>query len=329
MRVVVTGATSFIGGATIGRLLREGHQVWGVVRPGSLHMKSLWEHVPPESRSRFFLIELAMKNIERVKERAPGQADAWIHTCWEGAGSHNRSLRDVQQANVDGSLAAVRTAHAMGCKRFIFTGSQAEYGICHEPITEDTPCHPVSEYGKAKVDFALQAEKLCKIWEIEYIHTRIFSVYGPGDHPWSLVQSCLKTWTEGGEMKLGACTQWWNFLYIEDAASALVHLLKEGRAGYYNVAGRDTRRLREFVREMYTLCGSRGSYVYGERPENAEGPADLLPDIEKICRETGWKPEKTFAEGIYETLHCLPEAASGKTDISAGQCSGLSSGHSG
>ena len=150
---------------------------------------------------------------------------------------------------------------------------------------------------------------------MDYIHARIFSVYGPGDHPWSLVQSCLRTWKQGGEMKLGECTQWWNFLYIEDAAAALVSLLEKGRAGYYNVAGRDTRRLREFVEEMYELCKRQGSYVYGERPQNAEGLTDLLPDITKIHAETGWEPEIPFAEGIYEILHCLPEAASGKTSI--------------
>ena len=177
------------------------------------------------------------------------------------------------------------------------------------------PCRPVSEYGKAKVDFAHQAESLCSSLGMEYIHARIFSVYGPGDHPWSLVQSCLRTWSQGGEMRLGECTQWWNFLYIEDAAEALTALLGTVDPGYYNVAGRDTRRLREFVEEMYDLCGARGSYSYGERPQNAEGPADLLPDITKICAETGWEPETPFAEGIYEILHCLPEQTSGKTGI--------------
>lgn len=311
MRVVVTGATSFIGAVTTGQLLRKGHEVCAVARPGSRNMKNLWDHVPEKLRKSLTVAEVAMEEIEKVSQQTGGPADAWIHTCWEGAGSHNRALRDVQQANVACSLAAVRAAAGMGCKRFLFTGSQAEYGVCHEPVSETAPCRPVSEYGKAKVDFSLQAEKLCRDLEMEYIHTRIFSIYGPGDHPWTLVQSCLRTWQQGGRMELGECTQWWNFLYIEDASRALVSLLEEGRAGCYNVAGSDTRRLREFVREMHALCGGRGSYTFGKRPDNAEGPADLLPDITKICGETGWRPETPFAEGIHETLHCLPEAASG------------------
>lgn len=108
-------------------------------------------------------------------------------------------------------------------------------------------------------------------------------------------------------MKLGECTQNWNFLYIDDAAAALVTLLTEGQAGVYNIGSSDTRPLKSYIEEMYALCGSRGSFTYGERSQNAEGPADLMPDIRKILRETSWRPAITFAEGIDETLHSLRE----------------------
>lgn len=315
MRAVVTGATSFIGAAVIRLLLQAGNEVWAVVRPGSDKLENLYSHIPAGCERQIQIRELDMPKIGEIKREIFCPMDVWLHTCWGGAGSGNRTLRDVQQANVASSLAAVKAASEVGCRRFLFTGSQAEYGICHDRITEDTPCRPVSEYGKAKRDFSGQAEKLCRELAMEYLHARIFSVYGPGDHPWSLVQSCLRTWSKGGEIQLGECTQWWNFLYIDDAAAALAALMTAGKSGYYNVAGRDTRRLREFVEEMYALSGARGSFIYGKRPQNAEGAADLLPDITKICAETGWEPETPFAEGIYEILHRLPEAASGETGI--------------
>lgn len=306
MNVVVTGATSFIGAVTVRRLLEAGHHVYAVVRPGSGHMAYLMGQIPGDCRERVRQISLDLKEIRQIGTALfPKRADAWIHIGWDGAGSDNRTKRDVQQENVRYALEAVQAAAELGCRRFLFTGSQAEYGVCRHLTGEDTPCHPVSEYGKAKLDFYNQAKSLCKILKMEYIHTRIFSVYGPGDHPWSLVQSCLKTWQQGGIMKLGQCTQKWNFLYIEDTAAALVCLLTEGQAGVYNIAGKDTRVLRDYIEEMHRLCGSRGGYLYGERPQNAEGPADLMPDIGKICRQTSWRPETTFSEGIYETLHSL------------------------
>ncbi|MGN0159640.1 MAG: NAD-dependent epimerase/dehydratase family protein [Brotaphodocola sp.] len=308
MRAVVTGATSFIGSVVVRQLLMEGHMVCAVVRPGTKNMDHLMRQIPVECQKQLILQKLDMCDIKCLSKLLGETVwDAFVHVGWDGAGSDNRTKRDVQQLNVVHSLEAVRTAAELGCSRFLFTGSQAEYGVYHQPITEDMACHPVSEYGKAKTEFANQAKNLCKILKMEYIHTRIFSVYGPGDHPWSLVNTCLKTWQQGGEMKLGECTQKWNFLYIEDAAAALIALLKYGKGGVYNVAGEDTRGLREYIEEMYALCGSQGSFVYGERPQNAEGPADLMPVITKICEETGWKPGTSFAEGIYETLHSLRE----------------------
>ena len=73
-------------------------------------------------------------------------------------------------------------------------------------MKEDQPCHPVSEYGKNKVLVWEQAKELSVQLRIDYIHTRIFSVYGPGDHPWSLISACLDTFLKGGHMELGACT---------------------------------------------------------------------------------------------------------------------------
>ena len=302
MRVVVTGATSFIGAVTVRKLLEAGFSVEAVVRPGSSNMSKLYEQIPEGSQSSLQVLEIDLHKIEEITKFVE-RADAWIHTGWDGAGSENRMKREVQQANVVQSLKAVHAAAALSCKKFLFTGSQAEYGVCHHLIKEDTPLHPVSEYGKAKVDFGAQAGELCRKFGMEYIHVRIFSVYGPGDHPWSLVQTCLRTWSEGGEMRLGECTQKWNYLYIEDTVSALIHLLTKAGAGVYNVASADIRVLREYVEEMYELCGRRGSYVYKERPQNAEGPANLMADITKICTTTGWKPETTFAEGINELLY--------------------------
>ncbi|MEH2931451.1 NAD(P)-dependent oxidoreductase [Candidatus Ventrimonas sp. KK005] len=305
MKAVVTGGAGFIGAATVKCLLEKGHEVWAVVRPDSPRLSNLWHQVPEELRPGLQVISLDVRNLaqEDFRKYCP-LADVWLHTSWGGPGSDNRKKRDMQQSNIQDSLAAVRAAAWIGCRRFVFTGSQAEYGICYETMGEDTPCNPVSEYGKAKLEFANQAEKLCRQLSMDYVHARLFSVYGPGDHSWTLVQSCLRTWQEGGEMELGECSQWWNFLYIKDAAKGLAVLLEKGVHGIYNLAGRDTRILREYVEEMYELCGSKGSFRYGIHPQLAEKNANLIPDITKILA-LGWKPTVSFKEGIYELLHCL------------------------
>ena len=161
MRIVITGATSFLGAVTVRQLLEKGYRVDAVVRPGSSNMSNLYRQIPADSEQMLQIIELNLHDIAQITEYVP-VADAWIHMGWDGSGSENRKKRDVQQSNVVQSVKAVHAANAIGCKKFLFTGSQAEYGVCNTVIKEENPLNPVSEYGIAKVEFGQQAEELCK-----------------------------------------------------------------------------------------------------------------------------------------------------------------------
>lgn len=315
MNLVVTGATSFLGVALIRELLGRGHQVWAVVRPGSGNLGALKDGVSQEGEPRegsLHILELKLEELDRIGGRIEEPCDMFFHFGWDGSGSHNRKNETVQKKNVSDAVKALWGARSLGCRRFVFSGSQAEYGVYRTAMREDTTCRPVSEYGKAKAEFGRQARDICRGWrdsgefQMEYIHARIFSVYGPGDHPWSLVNTCLDTFLRGKTMELGACTQQWNYLYIEDLVKGLLSLaFLEGPAdGIYNLAGKaeDTKPLREYVEAMHRLCRKKGGYVYGKVPPNAEGPANLIPDISKIQERTGWRPEITFEEGIKRML---------------------------
>ena len=231
------------------------------------------------------------------------QAKAWLHLGWDGAGSDKRKDVKLQEKNIGYAIQALYTAAALGCSRFLFSGSQAEYGICDSWMKEEQQCHPVSEYGKDKVLVYQQASKAAKELGVDYIHTRIFSVYGPGDHPWSLIKTCIRTFLSGGHMEMGPCTQQWNFLYVGEAARILVKLLLgKAAAGVYNVAGEDTRPLKEYIEELFMICGEKGSYEFGYRPPNAEGCVSLMPELSKLKNAIGFHQQVSFKEGILETI---------------------------
>ena len=100
-------------------------------------------------------------------------------------------------------------------------------------------------------------------------------------------------------MELGECTQQWNFLHVRDAARALTGLLlAKVPAGVYNVAGEDTRPLRDYIEELYELCGRKGSCRFGSRPPNAEGAVSLVPDLSRLRAAVGFRQEISFEEGI-------------------------------
>lgn len=307
MNIVVTGATSFLGKALVDQLQKDGNQVYAVVRPGSKNLKKI-----NTGCQGLTLIECELEDLHRLPDIIKEPCQAFYHFGWDGSGSANRLKKDVQQKNTIDGLKALEAARRLQCRRFLFSGSQAEYGIHREAMTEETVCSPVSEYGIAKLEFYRQAMKQTEIWrqegicDMEYIHARIFSVYGPFDHPWSLVESCIRAFSHGEYISLGECTQTWNFLYIDDCIRALILLMeqkKESVSGIYNVAGpeEENRKLRDYIRLIYEGIGFRGSYSYGRRKPNAEGPANLIPDIKKLQAATGFRPEVSFAHGIRRT----------------------------
>lgn len=312
MRAVITGATSFVGAATMKEMLERGHEVIAVVRPASQKLEGIrTSNSQAVSDGRLKIVENDLSFPKLLTKKITVPCDVFLHFGWGGSGSGSRTDDALQERNLEDSLNTVRAAGALGCGRFLFSGSQAEYGMHQTLMTEETQCEPRSAYGAAKLRMRQEGEALCKALGLTYVHTRIFSAYGPGDHPWTLVETCLDAFKEDKTISLGACTQLWNFVYIKDLARAMCALAeapKEKLEGLsnpvFNLAGRDTRPLKEFVEEMHAICGGRGACAYATRRENAEGAINLIPDISKICRVTDWKPETDFKTGIKKILEC-------------------------
>lgn len=307
MNIVVTGATSFVGTAAVRELLGRGHHVYAVLRTDSVKTDKLLED--GKMPSNLTVLEEDLGTLENLVTKIDAPCDVFLHMGWRGAGSDSRKNESVQHESVKNALSAVKVAKALGCRRFLFTGSQAEYGIHDSLMTEETPCHPTSPYGAAKLEVRRMAESLCGLLDMDYGHIRIFSTYGPGDHPWSLVSSCVAAFRSGGVMELSDCTQTWNFLYIDDAARAIAGLAEYGGAlssfgCVYNLAGpmEETKPLREFVEQIFKACGEKGSCRYGVHPANAEGVVNLIPDIGKLKKVIGWTPEVSFEQGIRKIL---------------------------
>jgi len=303
MRIVVTGATSFVGVATVNELLNRGHEVFAVVRPDSQKLDRLQE------QERLKIIENDLSEPQLLPEKIKTPCDVFCHFGWGGSGSDARTNRGLQEKNLEDAVETIYAAKKLGCSRFIFSGSQAEYGLHKTLMHEEISCEPRSLYGEAKLHMRNRGEEVCRELGMQYIHTRIFSAYGPGDHPWTLVESCLKAFKNGETLSLGQCTQQWNFIYIDDLARAMCALTEvpedvlSGESPVFNLAGEETRPLRTFVEEIRELCGGTGTAAYATRTENAEGVIHLIPDISKLKRVTGWNPQVDFAAGIRKMLN--------------------------
>jgi len=138
-RVVMTGATGFIGRNTAKALLESGAEVFCLVRPGSPNRGLLPEH------EKLTAVEGALDQVESAVKTI-GQADAFFHFAWGGVNRAEIDSPVVQQKNVEDSLACVRASHALGCTFFLDAGSRVEYGI-----TEGVPSGQCLRQGKAGI----------------------------------------------------------------------------------------------------------------------------------------------------------------------------------
>ena len=323
MNVLITGATSFLGAETARAFLKAGHHVYAPVRPSSRRTAFLPEH------RNLVRLEADMDDIALLCGMGLPEMQAAVHFAWGGVGVKGRMDPEIQEKNVRNTLNFLRVSRQLGCRAFLFAGSQAEYGVTLErveeglfsgaPVTEEEACRPVSEYGKGKLRILKEGSILAKELGITYWHMRIFSVYGTGDHETSLVSSCVRAAKEGKTAELGPCRQQWNFLHIKDCGEAVLALAEtvvsaagraEAEAGscscVFNIGGDDTRPLKDFVQEVFDIapsCGYDGAgFHLAERPAGPEGTPYLSPDISKIREMTGWSPRISFRDGIREML---------------------------
>lgn len=279
MKYVITGASGFLGVDICKELLHQGHQVYAVCRKESKGLDNL------PKNDVLSIVWADLNHLNDIPQQVK-QADVFIHFAWQGTVSGGRFNPELQAENIQNAFTAMRVAKQIGCKLFVDAGSQAEYGTVTETITEETPCNPFSDYGKAKLQVWNMGRALCKELGLKYIHLRIFSVYGENDHPYTLVMSIIQKMLKNEPMDLSSCIQNWNYIYSEDAARLVIGLCNNAvsdsnfKTEVYNIASDDTRMLKDFVERMKELTHSTSTLNYG-----AVTPANyvsLQPSIIKI-----------------------------------------------
>jgi nucleoside-diphosphate-sugar epimerase len=316
MRIVITGATSFVG-AEFTRLVVEcGHEVYAVCR-NEEKAKALFKE-----DEDLHLVKASLSEYANLDTLIP-VSDVFIHFAWDGTKVTERDLQDVHQNNIRYTMEAMSAAKRMGCSLFVDMGSQAEYGTVLTKITEETPCHPFSEYGKAKLAVFKKGVEYSKEVGIKYLHLRIFSIFGENDHPHTLVKNGLQKMRNDEVLELSDCTQKWNFLYVRDAVQQIHRLVASiyndasFTSGVYNIASQDTRILKEFVLQMKEVTRSKSQLVFG-----ALKPANLVsldPDITKTFQRIGFTSNYTFEEAIKKIVQVNPTKLN-EVKIGGGSC---------
>ena len=290
-KAIVTGATGFLGHALLKELTINDIFVYALCRKDSKRLSRLnniknIEIIKTELSEHPAAVNLAAVDIN--------DADVFYHLAWEG----QRNNFDKQLKNVGMTLNCIKMAAQSGCKRFICTGSQAEYGNTDEPITEETRTNPTTAYGACKIATYYLAADYSKRLNIELTWARVFSTYGPNDNPNTLISLLLKGLSVNQTFTLQTNGRHiWNFLHEKDAARALRLLGWSKQSNtIYNVAGRDSRPLCEFIEELKMKINPNAKIDYG----NELCPVNMRVSTEKLLCEIGEFENIIFGEHLFK-----------------------------
>ena len=264
-RVLVTGATGFVGLPVVEHLLEAGHEVTCVIRPGSQERLGglAVEAVTSE--------DLFAEPHEWWAQVCEG-VDTIIHVAWDAEpGKYLDSDKNLDC--LSGTLTMARGAARAGVRRFVGVGTCFEYDLSDGHVSVDTPIAPTTLYAAAKAATCSTLKVYLAQQGMEFLWARLFYLYGPREDSRRLVpylRSCL----EAGQIaELGSGKAVKDYLDVRDAARMIVSDALSSRQGASNICsgvGISIRALAEQIADDYDR---RDLLHFGAREDN---PADPL-----------------------------------------------------
>ena len=288
MKILLTGATGFIGSHVARTLVRTSHEVHAIVRPDD----EMW-------RIRDILPSLHIVRADLLDATftlPPVTFDACIHLAWYvEPGKYLESPQNKEW--VETSLRLARVLKDSGCQRFIAAGTCFEYATSDPPQRESTPTKPSTLYvqSKLKLLHALQSVG------IEFAWVRFFYQYGPHEDSRRLVPVIINSLLNAQEVKLVPGDRTRDYLYIEDVASAVCAVAQSDVTGPVNIGSGSPTTVRDLALKIGQMLNRPELIRIGALPYSANEPMHLLADNTKL-RGTGWSPVISLDDGLRQTV---------------------------
>ena len=321
-RVLITGASGFIGSFIVEEALQRGMEVWAAVRKSSSR-----EWLQDD---RIHFIELNLSSENDLKNQLKDYVfDYVVH-----AAGVTKCLKKEQfyQVNTEGTRHLVHALLAlqMPIKRFVYLSSLSIFGAIREqlpylPIREDDEPQPNTEYGKSK----LAAEDILEAVadKLPYVILRPTGVYGPREKDYFLMVKSIQSHTD---FSVGFKRQDITFVYVKDVVQAVFLAMEHGKSGrrYFLSDGQVYQSstfsdliIRElgnpwclrvkapiWVLRVVTFFGEQVGRITGKISALNNDKYHILKqrnwqcDIQPAIDELGYQPQYQLERGVKETV---------------------------
>jgi nucleoside-diphosphate-sugar epimerase len=300
MRILITGASGFIGRNLCTRLRGDGHELSALVRrPGS-----------EPTGVRALTGDLSdSEGLKKIVGEA--QPDCVIHLAAEIASQ--RSEMRIQEVNVAGTARLLEACATLAERpRFVFSSTVVTGDAHGELLREDRPLPVTTPYGRSKQ----AGERLALESGLATVIVRPSHVYGPGG--WYADELIPRLRSLGRFAVIGSGANMWDVVHVDDVVSALLEAALRGNAGsVYHVVDDEPITFFDFMAVSAAALGlspprrvpaALARLVAGSNAVDAV-VRSARSSNEKIKRELGWRPRYATAhEGIPAAIAALPAA---------------------
>jgi nucleoside-diphosphate-sugar epimerase len=292
MKVLVTGATGFIGRQCLPLLIAQNYEVHAASR-----RKPAESDAPGVTWHQADLLRPGCA-AELIGQLQP---ECLLHLAWYATpGKFWEAPENIDW--VRSSLELLAAFADNKGKRVVCAGSCAEYqdnsGECSE---NRTPLLPATLYGTCKHAFQSILHLFSQRAGLSSAWGRIFFLYGPHEDPARVVAYVVNSLLHGQPALCSEGTQVLDVMHVEDAASAFVALLGSGVQGPVNIASGHPVPLRSVLEEIGRQLGCPELIHFGSRP-SPTGNMQIWANTSRLVKEVGWKPHYDLACGIEQTI---------------------------
>ncbi|WP_224981793.1 UDP-glucose 4-epimerase family protein [Geomonas agri] len=308
-RILVTGATGFVGRYLCERLVAQSGYVRGTVM-ASENPAILAKGVEPvlvEPLGAETCWSIATKDIDTIVHLA-----ARVHIMNDPL---LEPLAEFRNVNTVGTMRLATEAVKAGVKRFVFVSSikvNGEESI--EPYTEDSTPQPSDPYGVSKYEAEQQLRQLEARTDLDVVVVRPTLVYGPGVRANFL--SIMKAVSKQLPLPLASIQNKRSFIYVENLVDSLVSCINHPTAAgrTYLVSDGEDVSTPELIRRIAAALGVNSHLVpfplsclhllgrmTGQNAQVARLTGSLTVDCLKIREDLGWDPPYTMDQGLGET----------------------------
>jgi len=291
-RVVITGATGFVGRFALNRLQEAGYEVHGVTHAErSSHPSGVVWH------ERDLLDPV--QSYELMEQIRPTHL---LHFAWYT----KHGLFWSASVNMDWVTASIKLLQAFndfGGNRAVFVGSCAEYAEVDTACVEgETRLEPRTLYGACKHALHSMSAVYAGQSGFSFAWGRIFHLYGPGEVKERLVPSVIDALLSRMPVQCTHGRQLRDFMYVEDVAGACVKLLDSPIQGAVNIATGDVVSIGTVVEKIARLIGRSDLVQMGALPTSNDDPACLIADTSRLQNEVGWCCNYSLEAGLTKTI---------------------------